>query len=141
MPSAQRPLPVSASGDRRGSRNTCSLIDDGRARVLAALAAAATLRDWLAATDAELLQGVADMLTAALASPQVSEVNALANRRSASARMAFDGVARDTGRPVLAAILDAIGVVDAMWSLAAATAERGWHGSAAIDTPRRRGPV
>jgi DNA mismatch repair protein MutS len=43
-----------------------------------------------------------------------------------SARMAFDGVARDTGRPVLTAILDAIGVVDAMWSLAAATAERGW---------------
>ena len=101
-------------------------IDEGRARVLAALTAATTLRDRLAATDAELLQGVADTLTAALASPQVSELRALANRRSASALMAFDGVARDTGRPMLAAILEAIGVVDAMWSLAAATAERGW---------------
>jgi DNA mismatch repair protein MutS len=101
-------------------------IDEGRARVLAALTAATTMRDRLAATDAELLQGVADTLTAALASPQVSELRVLANRRSASALMAFDGVARDTGRPMLAATLEAIGVVDAMWSLAAATAERGW---------------
>ena len=40
--------------------------------------------------------------------------------------MAFDGIARDTGRAVLAGLLDAVGIVDAMWSLAAVTAERGW---------------
>jgi len=101
-------------------------IDDGRTCVLAALTGAATLRDRLAATDARLLRDVADTLTSALASPPVAEIRALAHRRSTSARMAFDGVARDTGRPMLAAILDAIGVVDAMWSLAAATVERGW---------------
>ena len=101
-------------------------IGDGRTGVLAALTAATTLRDRLAATDAELLLGVADTLASALASPQVGELRALAHGRSVSARMAFDGVARDTGRPMLTAILDAIGVVDAMWSLAAVTAERGW---------------
>ena len=101
-------------------------IDDGRTRVLAALDAAAALRDRLAATDGELLQGVAATLTSALASPPVRQLRALAHGRSASARMAFDGVARDTGRPILAALLDAIGAVDAMWSLAAATAARNW---------------
>jgi hypothetical protein len=101
-------------------------IDDGRTRVLAALDAAAALRDRLAATDGELLQGVAATLTSALASPPVRQLRALAHGRSASARMAFDGIARDTGRPILAALLDAIGAVDAMWSLAAATAARNW---------------
>ena len=120
-----RPLPASASGDRRGS-GVPARHRRGRSQVLAALAAAATLRDRLAATDAQLLRDVADTLASALASPQVGEFRALAHGRSVSARMAFDGVARDTGRPVLAAILDATGIVDAMWSLAAATAERGW---------------
>ena len=101
-------------------------VEDGQMRVLAALGAAATLRDRLASADAELLRRVADTLTLALASPRVGELRALAHGRRASARMAFDGVARDSGRPVLTAILDAAGSVDAMWSLAAATAERGW---------------
>ena len=101
-------------------------IDDGQTRVLAALDAAAALRDRLAVTDAALLRGVADALASALATPQVAELRALGHRRRVSARMAFDGVARDTGRSVLAAVLDAVGIVDAMWSLAAVTVERHW---------------
>jgi DNA mismatch repair ATPase MutS len=101
-------------------------IDEGRTCVLTALTAAAALRDRLAAVDAELLRAVADSLTAALAAPQIGELRALAHRRGVTARIAFDGVARDTGRPALAAMLEAIGIVDAMWSLAAVTAERGW---------------
>ena len=107
-------------------REYLGAIDDGQTRVLAALDAAAALRDRLAATDAALLRDVADALTSALATPQVAELRALGHRRRVSARMAFDGVARDTGRSVLAAVLDAVGIVDAMWSLAAVTVERHW---------------
>jgi DNA mismatch repair protein MutS len=101
-------------------------IDDGRTRVLAALTAAETLRERLATADAGPLRAVAETLTTALASPQVRELRALSHGRRVSARMAFDGIARDTGRPVLTGILDAVGQVDAMWSLAAVTAERRW---------------
>jgi len=101
-------------------------IDDGRRRVLAALTGAATLRDRLAVADAGPLRAVAQALTTALASPQAGELRTLAHGSRVSTRMAFDGVARDTGRLVLGAILDAVGHVDAMWSLAAATAERRW---------------
>src|SRR6187431_2531256 len=59
-------------------------VDGGRTRILAALTGAATLRDRLAATDAELLRGVADTLTSALASPRVGDLRALAHRRGAS---------------------------------------------------------
>jgi DNA mismatch repair protein MutS len=101
-------------------------VDDGRERILDALRAAAMLRERLAATGATPLIGIAETLGVALASPEVGRLRALAHGGRVSTRMAFDGVARDTGRPVLAAILDAIGAVDAMWSLAAATTQHGW---------------
>jgi DNA mismatch repair protein MutS len=101
-------------------------IDEGRTWVLAALTGAATLRDRLAATDAGPLRVLAETLATSLATPQIGELRALALGRRVSTRMAFDGIARDTGRPALTAILDAVGQVDAMWSLAAVTAERRW---------------
>jgi DNA mismatch repair protein MutS len=101
-------------------------IEDGRGRVVNALGAAASLRDRLAASDAPVVQAVAGRLATALASPLAGEMKALARTRSVSSRLAFDALARDTGRPVLAAVVDALGEIDAMWSLAATTAERGW---------------
>jgi len=101
-------------------------IADGRTSVLAALSAAESLRDRLGAAEAGSLRAVAGTLTTALATPQIDRLRALAHSGRVSARMAFDGIARDTGRPALTAILDAVGHVDAMWSLAATTVERGW---------------
>jgi DNA mismatch repair protein MutS len=73
-----------------------------------------------------MVQEVAHRLATALASPAAGEMRALAHARSVASRLTFDGLARDTGRPVLTAIVDALGEIDAMWSLAASTAERGW---------------
>jgi DNA mismatch repair protein MutS len=101
-------------------------IEDGRNRVVTALGAAASLRDHLASSDATMVQEVAHRLATALASPAAGEMRALAHARSVASRLTFDGLARDTGRPVLTAIVDALGEIDAMWSLAASTAERGW---------------
>jgi DNA mismatch repair ATPase MutS len=50
----------------------------------------------------------------------------LATGRSTSARLAFDQLARDSAKPLLSAILETLGTVEAMWSLGAATAEHGW---------------
>jgi DNA mismatch repair ATPase MutS len=101
-------------------------VDGGRTRVEAALAAATALRDRFTVAHSPLLRDVAGRLTAALASPHVAAMTARAGSRGTAARLAFDAVARDAGKPVLLAILDAVGEIDAMWSLAAATDERGW---------------
>jgi DNA mismatch repair ATPase MutS len=101
-------------------------IDGGRTRVVAGLATATALRERLAASEAPLLRDVGNRLASALASPHVGALQGQAARRGTAGLLAFDGVARDTGKPTLLAILDAIGEVDAMWSLAAATHERGW---------------
>jgi DNA mismatch repair protein MutS len=126
LPSAQPPFVGVGPWRPAWFREYLRAIDEGRTCVLAALTGAATLRDRLAAADAGPLRAVADTLATALATPQIGELRALAHGGRVSTRMAFDGIARDTGRAALTAILDAVGHVDAMWSLAATTAERGW---------------
>ncbi|MEO5819841.1 MAG: hypothetical protein ABIT71_05000 [Vicinamibacteraceae bacterium] len=126
LPSAQPALAGVALWRPAWFKDYLRAIDDGRTRVLVALAAAALLGERLATMDAAPLQGVAAKLTSALSSPEVDRLRTLAHRRGAAGRMAFDGVARDTAKSILVAILDAVGEVDAMWSLAAATSERGW---------------
>ncbi len=101
-------------------------VDDGRGRVVQALEGAAALRERLDRSDAPLVQAVAGRLATALAAPQAAQIRALARRRSVHGRLAFDSAARDTGKPILAALVDALGEVDALWSLAASTAEHGW---------------
>jgi DNA mismatch repair protein MutS len=101
-------------------------VEDGKTRALTALAAAASLAQRLGGTGAASLQQIGETLTTALASPDIAALRAQAHRRGAAGNMAFDAVARDTAKQALVAILDAVGEIDAMWSLAAATAERGW---------------
>jgi DNA mismatch repair ATPase MutS len=101
-------------------------VTDGRTRVLGALAASASLRDWLAARDSAVLRDVGRRLDAALTSPQAAALRASTLRRGTAGHLAFDGQARDAAKATLEAILDALGEIDAMWSLATSTAERGW---------------
>ncbi len=101
-------------------------VEDGRGRVLQALEAATALRDRLAGSEAPIVQAVAARLATALASPLAAEIQSLARRRSVRGRLAFDSVARDTGKRIVVTLVDALGEVDALWSLAASTAERGW---------------
>ena len=115
-------------------KNYLSTIAEGRTRVVGALDAGATLGARLVAAEAAPLQRIGATLVAALASPDLRALQAQKARRGAAGLMAFDAVARDAAKPTLAAILDAVGEIDAMWSLAATTAERGW----AYPRPGRR---
>ncbi len=126
LPSAHSALASFGLWRAQWFKDYLAAIGDGRRRVLAALAAAASLGERLAAADAAVLRAVGARLTAALASPHVDTLRALRSRRGARGCVAFDAVARDAAKASLTAILGAAGEVDAMWSLAATTAERGW---------------
>ncbi len=101
-------------------------VEDGQGRLLAALQGAATLRQRLAATDSPLLRAAADRLASELARPETGSLLQLGSRRSTAGRIAFDALARGDAKPIVTAILDEVGAVEGMWSLAAVTAERGW---------------
>ena len=47
-------------------------------------------------------------------------------RQSTSAQLAFDQLARGCAKPMLTAVLDCVGTVEAMWSLAVSTVDHGW---------------
>jgi DNA mismatch repair protein MutS len=94
--------------------------------VAAVFLAAAQLRELLASADSELLRTLGAAIAVHLRDPGAMELARLAKEPSPSARLAFDQLARDSAKPVLSAILEALGTVEAMWSLGAATAEHGW---------------
>jgi DNA mismatch repair ATPase MutS len=98
----------------------------GQARVVALLKAAEDLRGRLSGSDAAVLHDVGSQLAAVLGTPEVRELIRLANRRSGSARLVFDQLARQRAKPLLTAVIESIGTVEAMWSMAVATAEHGW---------------
>jgi DNA mismatch repair protein MutS len=99
---------------------------DGQRRVLALLRASADLTTQLAATNAIALQEMATSMASLLARPDAQDLLRLGRRQSAAALVAFDRLARGTGKQVLTAIIDLGGTVEAMWSLGVATVEHGW---------------
>jgi len=100
-----------------------SEVAGGQARVASLLGAAMELR---ANLDAGLLQRLRDVFEAILEAPDVQELTRLSTRTSAGGRTAFDQLARGEGKSQLADLVDAVGTVEAMWSLAVATKEHGW---------------
>jgi len=101
-------------------------VREGQTRVVALLKAAADLQCRLSTTEAAVLHEVARQLAAVLDTPEVRELIRLASRRSGSARLAFDQLARQRAKPLLTGVLESVGTVEAMWSLAIATTEHGW---------------
>jgi DNA mismatch repair protein MutS len=101
-------------------------VGDGQRRVLALLRAVAELQTQLSATNAVALQQTATSMASSLARPETQSLLQLGRRQSAPALVAFDRLARGTGKSVLAEIIDLAGALEAMWSLGVATAENRW---------------
>ena len=101
-------------------------VGGGQARVLALLRAAAELRTQLSAAEADALQEMATSLASSLAAPEAQDLLRLGRRHSAAALVAFDQLARGVGKELLTALVDLMGTLEAMWSLAVATVEHRW---------------
>ena len=98
----------------------------GRRAVESFLQSASALQHLLANCRSDILSRSADAIATLLAAAEAKELLTLCTRRSRGDLTAFDQFARSDARQLLIALVDAIGDVDAMWSLAAATAEHGW---------------
>src|SRR5688572_24241018 len=101
-------------------------VREARARIIALIDAAEVLRNRFASTNARLLQDLGIRLGSQLDTPAARQLLRLGAGESLRALEAFDQFARDGGRAVILALIDCLGLVEAMWSLAAATAEHGW---------------
>jgi DNA mismatch repair ATPase MutS len=101
-------------------------VGGGQARVLALLRAVAELRTHLAATNAVLLQQMATSIASVLARPEARDLLQGGERHLALGLVAFDRVARGTGKPALAELIDLAGALEAMWSLGVSTVEHRW---------------
>jgi DNA mismatch repair protein MutS len=95
-------------------------------RVAGLLEIADDLANLLRATDSVRLCAIGGELADLLAKADLLELRALANRRSIAARLAFDQLARDRAVGLMGDLVARVGQVEAMWSLAVATAEHGW---------------
>jgi DNA mismatch repair ATPase MutS len=98
----------------------------GQRRIRGMLAAATDLRQRLASTDSVALHGIGDQIALVLKSPEISDLIRLADRESSADRRGFDQLARDRARGLITDLLNCLGAVEAMWSLAAVTLEHGW---------------
>jgi DNA mismatch repair protein MutS len=101
-------------------------VEDGQRRVLALLRAVAELGTHLSATNAVPLHQMATSIASLLATPEARDLLQRGGRQSAPALVAFDRIARGSGRSVLAEIIDLTGALEAMWSLGVATVEHRW---------------
>jgi DNA mismatch repair protein MutS len=107
-------------------RQYLSEVENGQFRISALLGAATDLQTHLCGADTAVLSEVGKTIAALLNTAEVRELDRLGSRRSGLARLAFDQLARERAKPLVAEILDCVGMVEAMWSLAVATVEQGW---------------
>jgi DNA mismatch repair protein MutS len=101
-------------------------VRDGQARVFDLLRAVADLQARLSGTNALALRQMATSMASLLAKPETQSLLQRSGRQSASGLVAFDRLARGTGKTVLDEITDLVGAIEAMWSLGVVTAENHW---------------
>jgi DNA mismatch repair ATPase MutS len=101
-------------------------VASGQARVHSLLAAAGELGRRLSAADAAVLQDLGARIAALLSRPAALELTRLATSSTSAARLAFDQLARDGAKPLLSDVVECLGTLEAMWSLAVATVEHAW---------------
>jgi DNA mismatch repair protein MutS len=98
----------------------------GREDVIAFLGAADDLSRHLRSADAASLRQAGEDIARLLAVPDVQELLRLGRTRSPAGLVRFDQLARGRAKGLLADLLAGVAVIEAMWSLAAATAAHGW---------------
>ncbi len=64
--------------------------------------------------------------TRLLNKPDTGQLRRFGGSHSKTAKRAFDQLAREGAKGLLVDVIDCVGAVEAMWSLAAATTEHGW---------------
>ena len=101
-------------------------VREARARIMALIDAAEALRNRFTVTNARPLEDLGIRLGSHLDTPEARQLLRLGAGESLRALEAFDQFARDRARGVILALIDCLGIVEAMWSIAAATTEHGW---------------
>jgi DNA mismatch repair protein MutS len=127
-------LPAEMAGRRRVSglwqgkwyRQYLQEVENGQVRVASLFVAAASLSRHLATSEATALRDLGAQIGALTTVPAVQQLRRLAALRSRAARLEFDQLARGDAKPRLRDLLDHLGTIEAMWSLAVATVEHRW---------------
>jgi len=98
----------------------------GRHVVVGCLDAAVELGRRLASAQARTLRQNGVEIEELLARPEVQELVDLGRKRSTGSIVSFDQIARGRAKALLLELVSNVGAIEAMWSMAAATAEHGW---------------
>jgi DNA mismatch repair protein MutS len=101
-------------------------VGNGQVRVASLFGAAASLSRHLATSEATALGDLGAKIDALTAVPMVQQLQRLAAVKSRAGRLEFDQLARGDAKPHLCHLLDDLGTIEAMWSLAVATVEHRW---------------
>jgi DNA mismatch repair ATPase MutS len=101
-------------------------VEKAQLRVVSLLRAATDLSRALLTAEADVLRDFGATLSAHLSKPEAQSLIGLGTRRSTSAQVAFDQIARDAAKPLLLEIIACVATVEAMWSFGVATAEHQW---------------
>jgi DNA mismatch repair ATPase MutS len=98
----------------------------GQLRIRGLLVAAGQLQLLLAATDSALLRAIGGQISVLLDTSHARDLLRLSSKERSPARRAFDQLARDRARTVISALVECMGKVEGLWSMASATVEHGW---------------
>jgi DNA mismatch repair ATPase MutS len=101
-------------------------LTQGRLLVSSLLASAASLAARLASAEPSILRTHGGEMTALLNTPALSELRRVASQPSPASLFRCDELARGDAKASLTDLLQCIGRAEALWSVAAATAEHGW---------------
>jgi DNA mismatch repair ATPase MutS len=99
---------------------------DGRRDVVAFLDAVADLGRHLSLARTRTLRHTGEAIIRRFDLRETQELLSLGRKRSTRSLLVFDQIARGPANTVLKELLEHVGTVEAMWSVAAATVEHGW---------------
>jgi DNA mismatch repair ATPase MutS len=122
----QRPGPVIGRFWPRWYRHYLEDARNGRHDVVAFLGAAADLGRQLSSSRTRTLRQTGDEIVRRFDLRETQELLSLGRQRSTRSLLVFDQLARGTANMLLQELLERVGTVEAMWSMALATVEHGW---------------
>src|SRR5262249_26880088 len=77
-------------------------------------------------TDSSVLDVIGDQISTLLDTTHARDLLRLSSKETYAGRRAFDQLARDRARTVISGLVECVGKVEALWSIASATVEHGW---------------
>jgi DNA mismatch repair protein MutS len=111
---------------RRWHRDYLRDVALGQLRIRGLLLAAAELQRLLTATNSAVLAALASQVSNLLDTSYARDLLRLSSKESSRDRRAFDQLARDRGKTVISGLIECLGKVESLWSVATATLEHGW---------------